>query len=416
MKNALISALIVTLPFIYLTHRLDKTSSNPNQQTTQSDYAHQSAQKQMNNAGKKRKITVDEYHFALSLFPRDFPMRDEITITDDVSPANGAYFVRPTIGALVGEGNIQMNMGGFYDDCLKNKALFAHELTHVWQIRHFGVPWYTKEFLENHVFCIGDGYAVTCVATKKFGDYNAEQQGVIMSRSYTTNDACIDGAVNRAFASDTWKLMIGSAGRDIAVSENGTLYLTNSVGTLYKYNGKEWIQLPGSDGVSIAANGKRVIFTNTVGKIYEFAQDRWTQLAGSDAVDIAIDNNGEAWMVNTAGKIYKLVGGTWKQMAGSSGKRIAAGGGQVWMVNSVGKVYNFNKNTSKWVEVTGVVGRDITVSNSGKVFATNTAGSILQRSGSNWTTLDGSDGNTVSANEGNLILLNTTGRIYNRKF
>lgn len=364
---------------------------------------------------KKRKISVDEYHFALSLFPREFPTRDEITITDDTSPANGAYFVRPTVGGLVGEGYIHMNMGKYFDDCLQDKALFAHELTHVWQIRHFGVAWYTKEFLANHVFCTG-AYEVTCVENKNLGDYNAEQQGVLVSRYYLQSDRCAVNVVKRALETHTWSLMIGSSGRDVSINNQGTIYLTNSVGNIYSYNGREWIQMPGSDGLRIAANYNRVLLVNTSGRIYEWSGSVWNQLSGSSGSDIAVNSNGDAWLVNSVGKIYKLVGNSWRQMPGSDGKRIAAGGGQVWLVNTVGDIYKFNASSNKWTQMPGSDGKDITVSNDGKVFLTNTAGKIYQLNGNSWTQLDGSDGASLSANNGKLLLINTEGRIYKRDF
>ena len=125
-------------------------------------------------AERSRVISTDEYLFALTLFPREFPAQYEITITDGTSPANGAYYVRPTIAGVIGAGYIRMNMGNLYDNCLADKGIFAHELTHAWQIKHYGVPWYSKEFVVNQVFCATiekkSPYKYTCDQNKKLSD------------------------------------------------------------------------------------------------------------------------------------------------------------------------------------------------------------------------------------------------------
>ena len=82
----------------------------------------------------KRRITTSEYQFALSIFQREFPPRDHITITDETG-FGGATYVRPTVGELVGDGYIRMNLGRGYSNPLSSDFIetFVHELTHAWQ-------------------------------------------------------------------------------------------------------------------------------------------------------------------------------------------------------------------------------------------------------------------------------------------
>src|SRR5687767_10950373 len=61
---------------------------------------------------KHRTISTAEYQFALSLFQREFPPRDQITITNGTG-LKGAYYVRPLTN-----GNIRINMGNLYDNLL----------------------------------------------------------------------------------------------------------------------------------------------------------------------------------------------------------------------------------------------------------------------------------------------------------
>lgn len=356
-----------------------------------------------------RQISTEEYQFALSIFQREFPPRDEIYISNQTGLQNRNY-VRPTI-----DGNIRMYMGNLFDSLLSNltnKSLFAHELTHAWQIEHYGLLWYGKEALLNQVIDTSS-YDYVCSVAKTIGDYNAEQQGEIV-RNYVLGKDCERNLVEKTLFSKTWKLLIGSDARDVAVDSDGTYYMVNKVGIIYKYNGNDWEKLNGSDGLAISANGGQVFLVNTAGYIYQRVNNSWKKLPGSDAVDIAVATDGNVFMVNSHGKIYNYHSSVgWQQMAGSDGSRIATGHGEIWMVNTVGKIYRMAG--AGWVQMSGSSGRDIVVTNDGKVFLTNSVGKIYQRTGDNWTQLDGSDGLTIAANSNTVVLVNTKGRMYFRK-
>jgi hypothetical protein len=361
-------------------------------------------------------MTPEEYHFALSIFERDFPVRDEIELCDGTG-LDGRPFVRPTV---IGD-PYKMYLGDWYADPLSNKAKFAHELTHVWQLYHFPVTWYGWHALADHV--LGDdsaSYKYTIEAGKNFGDYGLEEQGSIVEAAVGDPSAA-DAAelVARTFKSATWKLMIGSSGADVAVGSDGTdaqaMWLVNRNGAIYRYAVDQWAEMPGTDGASIAVGGGRVLLVNTVGKIYEFTAGAWHQLPGSDGKDVAIANDSTAWLVNTAGAIYSMAPGAaaWQRMPGSDGSRISAGQ-DVWLVNTDGEIYQWAG--SSWQQTAGSHGRDIASSDDGRVFLTNTDGLIYQLSGESWEQLDGSDGWNLSAGGGTLVLVNTTGRIYRRAY
>lgn len=357
-----------------------------------------------------RRITTAEYHFALSIFQREFPPRDEIFISNQSGLDNRPY-VRPTIN-----GNIRIYMGALFDHCLDNldnKSKFAHELAHAWQIEHYGLLWYGKEALKNQVIDPITGsssYTYTCNVAKTIGDYNAEQQGEII-KNYVLGLACERQLVEKTLFSKTWKLMIGSDARDMAVDSDGTLYMVNKAGIIYRYNGIDWEQLNGSDGLAISANCGKVVLVNTAGLMYERVNNTWKKLPGSDAVDIAVATDGTLYMVNSHGKIYTYRSSVgWKQMAGSDGARIAAGRGEVWLINTVGKIYKLAG--ASWQQVSGSAGKNIAVTNEGKVFLTNMTGKIYERTGSTWTQMDGSDGMAIAANRNKLVLVNTKGRMY----
>ena len=359
---------------------------------------------------KTRQISTAEYQFALSIFQREFPPRDEIFISNQTGFEDRAY-VRPTIN-----GNIRMYMGNYFDHLLlnkNNKAFFAHELTHAWQIEHYGLVWYGKEALVNQVID-PSSYDYTCSLSKTIGDYKAEQQAEIV-RNYVLGKDCERKLVEKTMFSKTWKLLIGSDARDVAVDSDGTYYMVNRIGNIYKYKDNDWEKLNGSDGLAISANGGKVFMVNTSGYIYQRLNNAWKKLPGSDAVDITVATDGNVFMVNSIGKIYNYHSSVgWKQMAGSDAARIATGHGEIWMVNTAGKIYRMAG--ADWVKMAGTDGRDITVTNDGKVFLTNRVGKIYQRTGNTWVQLEGSDGVTIAANNHKVVMANTKGRLYFRTY
>ena len=212
----------------------------------------------------------------------------------------------------------------------------------------------------------------------------------------------------------TWTKLNGSDGHDIAVANDGTSYMTNSVGKIYRMgvNETSWTQLPGSDAYSIAANANRVCMVNTVGKIYEFINGSWVQLPGSDGVDIAINSNGTLWMVNSARKIYRYNGTSWQLMPGSDAARIAAGNGEVWMVNSVGYVYKWTGSAWLLVSITNAL--DIAVGSDGIKWTTKTFGAVYRWDDdqAQWLDLCDAGGHTIAANNKRAMSVGTDGKIY----
>jgi hypothetical protein len=369
-----------------------------------------------------RRITTEEYQFALSIFQREFPPKDQIFISNGTG-LGGAMFVRPTIN-----GNIRMHLGALSSKTLTtpvNKGRFAHELTHAWQIEHYGLVWYGRQAFVNQLAEGRTSYDYICDARNTLGDYNAEQQGEIVKfyllRLLGAPDTVHDGRceakiVANTLPSKTWFLLTGSDAVDVAVDSDGTQYMVNTAGSIYQYTNDDWKQLDGSDGLSIAANGGFVLLVNKAGLIYQRSGSRWKKLPGSDAVDIAVMADGNAFMVNSVGKIYAYhpSSNQWAAMPGSDASRISAANGEIWMVNRAGKIYRYTNNS--WTQMSGGSGKDITVSGERNVFLTNHDGKIYSRGSHSWKQLDGSNGIAVSANAGRLVMVNTKGRLFYRTY
>lgn len=309
-------------------------------------------------------------------------------------------------------------MGNLFGKCLDtitNKALFAHELTHAWQIEHYGLIWYGIEAVNNQLIHSDSSYNYVCDLSKTLGDYKAEQQGEIVKNA-VLGKSCEKQLVENTLSSKTWKLLIGSDAKDMAVDSDGTYYMINTAGHIYKYKTNDWEKLSGSNGMAITANGGKVFMVNTAGSIYELLPtNKWKKLPGSDAVDITVATDGNVFMVNSHGKIYNYHAFSgWKQMSGSDGARISTGHGEIWLINTAGKIYK--RSGPNWTQMDGSAGRDIAVTNEGKVFLTNNVGKIYQRSATSWTQLDGSDGVTIAGNNKNMVMVNRKGRMYFRNY
>lgn len=78
---------------------------------------------------RERQISDTEYDWANgTVFGGRLPQRERI-VTTDTAGGGGRAFVYPRF-----DGRITVNLGADYDDPLANEGLFAHELTHAWQL------------------------------------------------------------------------------------------------------------------------------------------------------------------------------------------------------------------------------------------------------------------------------------------
>lgn len=79
--------------------------------------------------------------------------------------------------------------------------------------------------------------------------------------------------VNRAgkiyrYANSSWTQVSGGSGKDITVSGERDVFLTNHDGKIYSRRSNSWKQLDGSDGVAVSANAGRLVMVNTKGRLF----------------------------------------------------------------------------------------------------------------------------------------------------
>ena len=242
--------------------------------------------------------------------------------------------------------------------------------------------------------------------TRKNGTtFSTQRDGLSLEDKY---------AINHIYPS-LWTKLPGGA-TDIAISANGHKYITgaswagNGGHNVYKWNGSGWSQI-GGQGVklAVAPNGTPWLI-NAEGSIYRrnLAANTWQKMPGK-AFDIGIGANGDVYItgytqIGTGGNgIYKWNGSGWSIMSGEAIRVAVMPDGTPWVVNKQGNIYRRSGNS--WVKLDGKA-NDIAIGKNGEVFVigyTNENGNygIYQRKGGEWVRLPGG-GTRITVNSNGL--------------
>jgi hypothetical protein len=168
----------------------------------------------------------------------------------------------------------------------------------------------------------------------------------------------------------SWQLLPGQAA-DVGAGAEGSVWVIGSNPMpggfgIWRLAASGWVQVDGG-AVRIAVDGQGVPWVvNAQGRIYRRAGDSWQELPGR-AVDIGVGANGEAWVIGIervagGGPIFRWNGADWSRTDGA-GVRIAVGpDGTPWVANSEGRIYR--RQPGGWLELPGRA-RDVAVSASG---------------------------------------------------
>lgn len=128
---------------------------------------------------RHRLLTPAEYAWATSVFGDTLPPRERIR----VSPAVGRHrrpFTFPSPGRRA-----TVFLGAHERDPVATApALFAHELTHVWQLGHARhvLPWLANAVVVQLRFSLGTNVYDVGDGTRPWADYNVEQQAALVER------------------------------------------------------------------------------------------------------------------------------------------------------------------------------------------------------------------------------------------
>jgi len=177
----------------------------------------------------------------------------------------------------------------------------------------------------------------------------------------------------------SWTEM-GGAAVDIGVGANGTVWVTNAGGNIYRWTGSAWTQMPGgASRVAVDPQGNAWVL-NSAGGIYLWKGSTWEQKPGGLS-DIGVGANGTVWGVNSAGNIYRWTGSTWTQMPGGASRVSVDPKGNAWVVNSAGGIYLWTGST--WVQKPGAA-KDVAACHNGDVYVIGTDNAPYKWNGSNW--------------------------------
>jgi len=172
-----------------------------------------------------------------------------------------------------------------------------------------------------------------------------------------------------------WELLTGAA-LDIAVTENGGVWVIGTNQKIYQWNEKNfnWDAVSGA-AVRIAGGPKNQPWVvNSGGNVYEWNGKGWNHIPGVDAIDIGVSPNGEVWVVGRDRIVYHYTeeNKIWNSVETSaSANRIAVDNHDVpFVVHTNGVIQKWASN--KWENQPGraldiAIGTDGTI----KVIGTN---------------------------------------------
>jgi hypothetical protein len=114
---------------------------------------------------------------------------------------------------------------------------------------------------------------------------------------------------------NSWVEAGPGGGVGISVGADGTPWVVNSSGAIFRRQGDQWEQLPGlAKDIGVSFDGSVwVIGTNPVGTSNDFGIFRWNgtkwEEAAGGGVRISVADfsalGGEPWIVNSAGQIFR---------------------------------------------------------------------------------------------------------------
>jgi hypothetical protein len=158
--------------------------------------------------GKRRVLTAAEYAWATDVFGPTLPPRERIGI----SPAVGLHR-RPFTLPLPGRRTTMFLGRQAPDPVTTAPALFAHELTHVWQVSHARhvLPWLARAVVTQLRNSAGTNVYAVGEAVKPWDEYTIEQQATIVEHWVRDPDG-LEGRRLRHYVDDE----IRAAGRPAA--------------------------------------------------------------------------------------------------------------------------------------------------------------------------------------------------------
>jgi hypothetical protein len=111
-------------------------------------------------------------------------------------------------------------------------------------------------------------------------------------------------------------------------------------GGIFKWNGQEWKQVPGSGfRISVGPDGSPWI-VNSEGIIYRWVNDTFQPVSGR-AKDIGVGADGAVWKIGRDGSVSKWNGRGWDRAPGAGVTISVQSNGTPWVVNGAGEIHHW---------------------------------------------------------------------------
>ena len=111
-------------------------------------------------------------------------------------------------------------------------------------------------------------------------------------------------------------------------------------GGIFKWNGQEWTQVPGSGfKISVGPDGSPWM-VQYQGNIYRWVNGGFERMPGR-ARDIGVGANGAVWIIGWDSGIYRWNGQGWDRVPGAGVTISVQSNGAPWIVNSTGEIYRW---------------------------------------------------------------------------
>jgi hypothetical protein len=196
-----------------------------------------------------------------------------------------------------------------------------------------------------------------------------------------------DGRVSK-WAGTSWYKYVPDSAVKVAVEPGGTPWVITSTGAIQRYNGSQWVAMPGTaQDIDIGANGSvHIIGTETPqGRIYNWTGSSWSMYPCGAALKVAVDPSGIPWVVTSSGSIHRWDGGQWIQMPGTARDIDIGANGSVHIIGTEtpqGRIYKWTGST--WSMYSTGAAMSIAVDPSGTPWVITSSNSVHQWDGQVW--------------------------------
>jgi glucose/arabinose dehydrogenase len=179
---------------------------------------------------------------------------------------------------------------------------------------------------------------------------------------------------------------------EISTGSDGVAFAVTKSEKVYRRDGNNWTELPGSFTTIAARNSNEVWGIDAFGNASRFNGSNWQRVDGIQLRDIAVSSSGEVWGIGLDYGVLRRSGDQWTRVTGTLVDIEVGDNGIVYGVNSTGGIWQFANNA--WTRITGTL-TDISIGDDGSIWGTNAQNQVWRRVGATWQ-LQGVSLDTIS--------------------